>query len=79
MLNESLILQDTEELLADHYAWLQRQHRGQVGVYETPQQAPMTTPAPSPSLVKANPIGEFLANVFVFFLLSAVTDKLANR
>ena len=79
MLNESLILQDAEALLADHYIWFQQRQRGQVGVYETPQRAPMTTQAQSSSMVKANPVGEFLANVFVFFLLSAVTDKLTNR
>ena len=79
MLDANLILKDAEELLAEHYTELQQQKPGKVGVYETPKRAPITTQAQPVPMVKANPISDFVTNVFVLFVLAALTEKLANR
>ncbi|MEZ4675024.1 MAG: hypothetical protein R2932_12355 [Caldilineaceae bacterium] len=78
MLDSTVILQDVEELLTDHFGQLQATWQTQAA---RERQSPIITPPPpaKPLMAPAaNPITDLVASVFVLFLVSVLEERFAR-
>lgn len=78
MLDATLVLNDVEEMLNEHYHEVREQMQRRVRVYETSPHPPAAKQLPAPTQSN-NSLNELVANVFVLLMLSVLNNGLAKQ
>ncbi len=78
MLDSTVILQDVEELLNEHFGHLQTLWQQQEAQQTALPAIPVTQSAPlPPSHTTANPVADFVSNVIMLLMFSALEKRLS--
>ena len=77
MLDSTVILQDVEALLDDHFGHFQAAQQAQA---EFDAQNQTSAPSPTSGAIPpaANPVADFVTNVVMLFMFSALEERLAR-
>lgn len=83
MLDSTVVLQDIEALLDDHFAHLQAARQAQAEFDAQARHTPPPSPTPQPTAMgaiapAANPVADFVTSVFMLFMFSVLEERLAR-